>query len=158
MSGALRVSRSPAFIIGTIALVAVGFVAVSLRRPQLDEHAPTPHGAHPEPDSLGNIRFTIDATADEAWQHFNFDRRAVVAPDDTLGWDLAFRRFHIKARDPANAIERWYDYSWTSHILKPKPTSWTVRTTSGRHARMRILSYYCIGARPGCITLEYVLE
>jgi hypothetical protein len=54
------------------------------------------------------------------------------------------------------AIERWYDYSWTSHVLRPRPRVWAVRTADGRHAKLEILSYYCPGATPGCPTFRYV--
>jgi hypothetical protein len=61
--------------------------------------------------------------------------------------------------DSANAATaHWYKYSFTSHLLKPKPDVWVVRTADGRYARMRILSYYCPGAQPGCITFEYVYQ
>jgi hypothetical protein len=33
-----------------------------------------------------------------------------------------------------------------------------VRTADGRFAKMRILSYYCTGATPGCVTFEYVYQ
>jgi hypothetical protein len=59
-------------------------------------------------------------------------------------------------RDSANAaIARWYNYGFTSHLLEPKPYTWLVRTAHGRIARMRILSYYCPGPTPGCLTLRY---
>lgn len=62
-------------------------------------------------------------------------------------------------RDSTNAaVARWYNYSWSSHLLKPKPAVWVVRTADGRYARVRIVSYYCTGARPGCVTFEYVYQ
>jgi len=56
------------------------------------------------------------------------------------------------------AIARWYSYGWTSHLLKPKPHVWAVRTADGRFATIRILGYYCPGAIPGCITFEYLYQ
>lgn len=56
------------------------------------------------------------------------------------------------------ALEDWYDYSWTSHILTPKPHVWAVRTADGRYAKIEILGYYCPGARPGCVTFRYVYQ
>lgn len=56
------------------------------------------------------------------------------------------------------AIARWYTYGWSSHLLEPKPHTWAVRTADGRYAWLRILSYYCPGATPGCLTFEYVYE
>ncbi len=56
------------------------------------------------------------------------------------------------------AIERWYNYNWTSHILEPRPTVWAVRTADGRYAKLRILGYYCPGAYAGCMTFEFVYQ
>jgi hypothetical protein len=61
--------------------------------------------------------------------------------------------------DPRNpAIARWYDYGFFSHILKPKPHVWAVRTAHGRHAKVELLGYYCPGAQPGCVTFRYVYQ
>ena len=61
--------------------------------------------------------------------------------------------------DTTNAvIERWYNYSWTSHILEPRPTVWAVRTADGRYAKLRILGYYCPGPQAGCLTFEFVYQ
>lgn len=60
-------------------------------------------------------------------------------------------------RDSVNAVlERWYAYSFTSHLLTPLDRTFAIRTADGRYARLRFLSYYCPGARPGCVTFEYV--
>ncbi|MGQ0813410.1 MAG: HmuY family protein [Gemmatimonadota bacterium] len=62
----------------------------------------------------------------------------------------------VAGRDSSNAaFDRWYQYSWTSHVLKPKPHVWVVRTADGRYVKLRIISYYCPGARPGCVTFRY---
>jgi hypothetical protein len=61
--------------------------------------------------------------------------------------------------DSSNAaIERWYDYGFTSHILSPKANVYAVRTADGRFAKLQILSYYCPGATPGCVTFRYVYQ
>lgn len=61
--------------------------------------------------------------------------------------------------DPLNpTLERWYDYSWTSHLLEPKPTIYAIRTADGRFAKLQILGYYCPEARPGCLTFRYVYQ
>jgi len=58
--------------------------------------------------------------------------------------------------EPSNpAMIKWYDYSWTSHVLRPKPGVFAVRTADGRYGVFQILSYYCPGAHAGCITLRY---
>ena len=62
-------------------------------------------------------------------------------------------------RDSTNpAIRRWYDYGFTSHLLTPKPRVYVVRTADGRFAKIQLLSYYCPGARPGCLTFRYVYQ
>lgn len=55
-------------------------------------------------------------------------------------------------------LEEWYTYSFTSHLLTPRPRVYGLRTADGRYARLRFLSYYCPGARPGCVTFEYVYQ
>lgn len=62
-------------------------------------------------------------------------------------------------RDSVNAVlQRWYSYSFTSHLLTPLPRVYAVRTAEGRYAWLRFLGYYCPGARPGCVTFEYVYQ
>ncbi len=53
------------------------------------------------------------------------------------------------------ATTRWYEYSWSSHVLSPKPTVFAVRTADGRYAVFQILSYYCPAAQAGCMTIRY---
>lgn len=61
--------------------------------------------------------------------------------------------------DTVNAtLAEWYSYSFVSHLLEPRPIAWVVRTTDGRWAKVRVLGYYCPGAEPGCVTLEYVYQ
>jgi hypothetical protein len=63
-----------------------------------------------------------------------------------------------RAKDSTNAaIAHWYNYGFTSHLLEPKPHVYLVRTAQGRLVRARILSYYCPGPTPGCVTLQYAL-
>lgn len=62
-------------------------------------------------------------------------------------------------RDSVNpAIDRWYDYGFTSHLLTPKSRVYAIRTADGRYAKLRFMSYYCPGAQPGCVTVEYVYQ
>jgi hypothetical protein len=61
--------------------------------------------------------------------------------------------------DPTNrAIAGWYRYGFFSHALVPKPHVWGVRTADGRYAKIEILSYYCPGPQPGCVTFRYVYQ
>lgn len=65
----------------------------------------------------------------------------------------------VAARDSVHPLlSDWYDYSFTSHLLRPKPRVWAVRTADGRYAKLRFLSYYCPGPTPGCLTFEYVYQ
>lgn len=52
-------------------------------------------------------------------------------------------------------LERWYRYGFFSHLLEPKDETYVIRTAEGRYAKLRILSYYCPQATPGCMTLVY---
>lgn len=66
-----------------------------------------------------------------------------------LGMDVA-------GRDTTHALlDDWYSYSYTTHVLRPKDRTYAVRTASGRRAALRFVSYYCPGARPGCVTLRW---
>lgn len=56
------------------------------------------------------------------------------------------------------AVERWYDYSFFSHLLSPRPVVYAVRTADGRYAKLEFLGYYCPGAQPGCLTFRYVYQ
>lgn len=56
------------------------------------------------------------------------------------------------------ATEDWYRYSFTSHVLRPRPVVYGVRTADGRYAKLEIVSYYCPEARPGCVTVRYVYQ
>jgi hypothetical protein len=56
------------------------------------------------------------------------------------------------------AIAGWYRYGFFSHVLTPRPHVWAVRTADGRYAKMEIVSYYCPGAQPGCLTFRYVYQ
>lgn len=56
-------------------------------------------------------------------------------------------------------LDDWYDYNLFSHLLEPAGNStFVVRTAEGRYARLRVLSYYCPGPEPGCMTIEFVLN
>ncbi|MDX1579673.1 MAG: HmuY family protein [Gemmatimonadota bacterium] len=53
------------------------------------------------------------------------------------------------------ARERWYRDSVFAHTLEPKDETYVIRTSEGRYAKLRILSYYCPEATPGCVTIDY---
>ena len=54
------------------------------------------------------------------------------------------------------AIREWYDYSFLSHLLSPRPRVYAIRTANGHLAKLELLGYYCPGAQPGCVTFRYV--
>lgn len=56
------------------------------------------------------------------------------------------------------AVQEWYDYSYLSHLLSPKPRVYAVRTADGRYAKLQFVGYYCPGAVPGCVTFRYVFQ
>ncbi len=55
-------------------------------------------------------------------------------------------------------VDKWYNYSYTTNVLLPKPMIYLVRTRDGKYAKMRIVSYYCKGNISGCMTIEYVYQ
>lgn len=65
----------------------------------------------------------------------------------------------IAGRDSVQpALEAWYDYGFTSHVLEPRPRVYAIRTAEGRYAKLQVVSYYCPGARGGCVTFRYVYQ
>ncbi len=58
--------------------------------------------------------------------------------------------------DPRHPVlEDWYRYAFLTHLLHARPVTYAVRTAEGGYAVLRILSYYCPGAEPGCLTFAY---
>ncbi len=140
----------------------------------------TREGLEPRTDTV-----TVDARDGSTWRFFDLDRGILLATPDTSGWDVAFRRFYIIASggvrelettdfespsvvphtgyqpnvyrsDTLNpAIARWYRYSMLTHLLQSRERVYAVRTSEGRYAKLQILSYYCTGARAGCLTFRY---
>ncbi len=55
-------------------------------------------------------------------------------------------------------LDEWYSYDFFSHLLKPDPITFVLRTADGRYAKLRVLSYYCPGPVPGCFTIEYAYQ
>ncbi len=184
-------------IVGGIVLLAVGYVALSLQRPEPPTFPASPTDPRPADGELvGPRTYTVDASVPDRWVHFSFEEGTVVENPGPLDWDLAFRRFdmavnggegfsgrggvrdlgevpfdsvlrapeggyeQVEARaDSVNpALARWYDYSFLTHLLTPTERVYAVRTAQGRYAKLEFLSYYCPGARPGCITFRYVYQ
>ena len=171
-------------VIAALAALAIAFVTFSLRRPTPLSYEPTAR-AVATTDSMGRsvLRATIDASAENRWRFFSLARGELLDAPGPLDWDLAFRRFHIAtnggpgfAGAGAAGIEgngrpaelrqtnqdttesgfgKWYEYGFTSHLLTPKPLAYRVHAADGVAYQLRIVSYYCPGASPGCVTIEY---
>jgi len=56
------------------------------------------------------------------------------------------------------AIERWYSYSYMSHLLSSKDHSYAVQLASGKTAFLKVVSYYCEPEGSGCLTLNYRIQ
>ena len=56
------------------------------------------------------------------------------------------------------AIERWYSYSYMSHLLSTKNHSYAVQLASGKTAFLKVTSYYCEPEGSGCLTLNYRIQ
>ena len=140
----------------------------------------------PSPPAFTADTVTIDARDPDQWRFFAF-AKGLLMPPDTTGWDLAFRRFHVMVagqavsidsisfatlrappaagyvpttfdRDTLNqAVARWYRYNMFSHLLRPKPQIYVIRSSPGRYAKLEFLSYYCPGPEPGCVTFRFQL-
>jgi hypothetical protein len=163
-------------IIGVLVLAAIGLVTLSLSRPEPPSYPVT---AQAEVIDSGTAlkRMTIDASSETEWRFVSLKKGQILPQPGPLDWDLALRRFHIasnggpgfagagaagtdtltqtSADTTKSGFGKWYTYGFSSHLLTPKPVEYRVRAADAREYRLRILSYYCPGAKPGCITIEY---
>ncbi len=55
------------------------------------------------------------------------------------------------------AIDRWYDYSMSNHLLTAKGYTYAIKRRAGGTATLRVESYYCDPPGSGCMTLRYRL-
>ncbi|MGH7549496.1 MAG: HmuY family protein [Gemmatimonadota bacterium] len=80
-----------------------------------------------------------------------FDRVAAAPPGGYQGTTAG--------RDSVQpALEEWYDYGFTSHVLEARPRVYAIRTADRRYVKLQVMSYYCPGARGGCVTFRYVYQ
>ncbi len=192
MTNTRGIATAPVVLISgfVIFVIVIGFLMVSSMAPrEALEFEPTP--SQPVDSTLTSVVYdtvTMDAHNEVAWLFFDFDRASPVVPPDTVGWDLAFRRFTIVpaaavadlgisafdavteapvdgyvestfGRDTLNtAIDRWYSYSMMSHLLEPNGHVYVVRTAESRYAKLELISYYCPGVVAGCPTFRYVFQ
>lgn len=52
-------------------------------------------------------------------------------------------------------LRDWYEYDFFSHLLRPRPRVYAIRTTGGDHVALRFVGYYCPGTIAGCVTFRY---
>lgn len=89
------------------------------------------------------------------------DARAVVVPAGSLDSvrsvpDGGWRVTETRAGELRHPLFRdWYEYDFFSHLLRPRPRTYVVRTTGGRYVALRFLGYYCPGTSAGCVTFRY---
>jgi hypothetical protein len=117
-------------------------------------------GPGPRDWDLGFRRFQIIANGGQGFQGEGAIRDLGAVPFDSVRAvpEDGYAR-SVSTPDPANpAIAHWYSYGFFSHVLTPKPHVWAVRTADGRYAKLEIVSYYCPGAQPGCVTFRYAYQ
>jgi len=184
-------ARPPILVIamGVAFLLLVASLLIgSLTAPEYPPFTLTPAQPGPVGDSLvGPATYTLDASATDRWQRFDFARNAVV---NSGPWDIAFRRFHLIAgpgggiadlgtvpfdsvrdlpdsgyapnatgRDTTNpAVGKWYAYSMLSHLLTSKHHVYAVQTPGRRYAKLELLAYYCKDVGVACITFRYAFQ
>jgi hypothetical protein len=156
-------ARPPALLVIALlgfAAFLVVLVGQSLTPKRVTTFVPSPAGTAPRVPVPGRVdTVTLDARDAESWRYFDLDIGLVRVPPDTQGWDLAVRRFQIITPDTTTgSIGRWYSYGFLSHVLRPKPRVYVVRTDAGREMNLEILSYYCPGPEAGCLTFRFAPE
>lgn len=72
--------------------------------------------------------------------------------------DTGYVATTVRSDSVNSAVQRWYTYSFLSHLLSPKPRTYAIRTADGRYAILAFIGYYCPGAQPGCVTFRYVYQ
>jgi hypothetical protein len=128
--------------------------------------------------------YTLDASAADRWQRFDFARNAVI---ESGSWDIACRRNHVITAPGAGALDlglvsldstagvpadgyaattfgadtvnpaigKWYAYSMWSHLLTSSHHVYAVRTADGRFVLFEVLAYYCREVGSACYTIRY---
>ena len=171
-----------ALVITTLVTAAVVYVASALTGEEPLSFAPSA-AQHVTDSTGGYYRATIDAGAENRWRFFSLRTGQLIEKPHALDWDLAFRRFHIatnggpgfagrgaagiesgesppalqqtSADSTKSGFGKWYNYGFSSHLLSPKALTYRVLAADGTAYTLRIISYYCPRATPGCITIAY---
>ena len=179
----VRRDRAASAIVGFLIVVAVALVIVSLNRPEPPSFQLTHEAVLTDP-ATRTRRLTVDASSPNDWRFVSLREGRALDNPGPLEWDLALRRFHIatnggpgfagvgaaavadsaggppalqqtSADTTKSGFGKWYDYGFSSHLLTPRPVTYVVQGADGARYSLRILSYYCQGAQPGCTTIEY---
>jgi hypothetical protein len=172
-------------LFGVFVAATAYLIASSLTRRSVLTYAPTPASAGPAQDSgrrgaRAIDTLTIDATNADRWTYVSLTRRAVLPSADSAGWELAVRRYQVRASgrvsdagvtglhevartndNGGNAaapsdLGHWYRYSWLTHLLEPSGHVYAIHSSDGRTFALQIISYYCPGPIAGCLTVRYV--
>ncbi|MEN8376604.1 MAG: HmuY family protein [Gemmatimonadota bacterium] len=84
------------------------------------------------------------------------------SPFDSL-FEAAERGYSASLVTPSGdtvsaVLDEWYAYHFLSHLLEPESGTFVIRTAAGKYAKLRVLGYYCPGAEPGCVTVEFAYQ
>jgi len=121
----------------------------------------------PRPPAAGRSdTATLDVRDGSRWHYYDLDRGAVLMPPDSMGWDVAARRFQLRipvasarpaspSADQSGHLPRWYRYDFLAHLLRPTDRAYQLRTDGGLDVVLEILGYYCPGPTAGCLTITY---
>ena len=88
-----------------VVAVAALLVALTLRQPDVPGYPAT--AAAPSDVGrrlVGPVLYTVDATQADTWRYFSF-RLGSIVPDESKGWDLAFRRYAIITSQAGGALD-----------------------------------------------------
>ena len=146
-----------------------------------------PVGERAQVQSDGTFVVTLDARDLEHWVPFDFGS-GLLSPDpdradvrvrrhsfQAPGGALALGEVTLEqARVPEGAewrldreidgvvqspaLQRWYDYSYWTHLLSTRGEVYAVRRRAGGIAYLRVESYNCKPDGAGCVTSRYRLE
>jgi hypothetical protein len=159
-------------------VIAMGYlVASSFTRRAAPTFAPT---VEARGDTL-----TVDATDGRRWRYLSLARGRVLTGPDTVGWDLAIRRYNVRVSGGAfdfgeadfsafgtrgdaprgvvalgppripDELGKWYRYSLLTHLLESNRHVYVTRPGARDSYKVQILSYYCPGLTAGCLTLRF---
>lgn len=128
------------------------------RRFDFSRGAPVP-GARGSEWDLAARRYRLIVNGGE-----QFAGRAGVVSLGTVPFDSVRRApaegYRGTRRDPGGdpehpVLDGWYRYDFFSHLLLSRGRVFAVRTADGRYAKVAVVSYYCPGPEPGCLTIRY---